>query len=593
MAVITPIKLQTAVEHGFKRMKHARKARAMFVKQAVGQYYREKFGITNDEPINLLFHAVSIFVANLVMRRPTVDISTDILPYQEYGNLLGMAVDRLNEEIKLKDTLRKWVVDAFFGLSILKTGIARSTNLFNMQNELCDAGQPYTSHVDLDNFVFDAVCTDLNESAFYGDRIPVPREVLLNDKYVNKDLVAKLPSISQINEGDNVKDITRKNQGVVNYNSLYDMINVVELWIPDAGIDVLIPDPSQYKCNDFIKVTDYYGPEEGRYTFLSVTAPVPGNPFPVAPVGLWYDLHIMANRIFKKIINQSDRQKDVLLYDPANADEAQDILESKDADAIGVTDPTKFNSLSLGGANKDNVAILSQFQLWFNYMAGNPDQMAGMSDAESATQADINQSNSMVKLSDMRDVLYDRTSEVIKKEAFYLHYDPLIELPMVRRLPGGESEQVILTPEQQEGNYLDYNYNIRAKSMAKLDETLVTRRMLDFAVKVLPGVVNAAMIAMQMGTEFNLQRALTDIAEKMDIANEVSDWFKDPEYMKKIERMMQMNPKPDEGKGIVQNGQSPFSAATKNPTQEKNASRQERAGEAQRFLGNKETKQWG
>jgi len=243
--------------------------------------------------------------------------------------------------------------------------------------------------------------------------------------------------------------------------------------------------------------------------------------------------------------------------------------------------------LSIGGQNEKNAGILSQLQVWFNYVSGNPDQMAGLSDAKSATQSDINQSNSTVRLSDMRDILYDATGEVFKKESFYLMNDPFIELPLTKRMPGGELEQIVVTPELLEGDYLDYNYRVLAKSMSRLDPMVKSRRVAEFGTKVVPSMVNAAMICMNMGVEFNLQKSLTDLADEMEIIDVVADWFNDPEYMKKIERKMMLNPQPPDksgltsSAGIMQNGGGINGNKISTPQQEVNSQQQQSAGAVQ------------
>lgn len=586
---ITARNAQRSVEYGFNRVKRFRKARAMFIRQYVGKYYRAHYGIVGDEPLNLIFNAISLFVPNLVMRHGISKVTTNIASYKQYAEILGLALDYTHEKTNFKNTLRKGIVDSFFGLTIFKTGICASTTLLNIEDINIDPGQIYTSHVDLDDFAIDAVCNDIYESSFYANRVRIPRNILLNDKYCNHDLVVKLPAASTKHD-DKTEDITQSIRDRLSVYDLNDMVNVIEVYVPDAGAVFLIPDPVELTSDEFIKIQDYYGPDDGSYTFLSVTPPVPGNPFPIAPVGIWNDLHVMANKVSKKVLDQACRQRDIIGYDPANADEAQDLLESQDGDAIAMTDPSKVQTYSFGGQNNKNTEITSQLRMWFNDTAGNPDQLAGLANASSATQSDINQTNSTIRLSDMRDMVYDCASDISKKEAFFIHNDPLIELPLTKRLPGGEDLQVVLTPEQVEGDFINYFFRIKPKSLTRLDPTIRAERIKEFSIKILPGLVTSAQVCMRTGVPFNISVAALQIADEMEILDEITDWFNDPEYAKKIELQMLMGPQP-QGKGAVegqlQNGQPGTVGKTLSSTQQVNSDRQERSGIAQSKLPNK------
>jgi len=79
---ITPAKIQNVVKRGFERIQNYRKARAMFLREYVGQYYRDKQGISGDEPINLIFNTVKTYVPNMVMQNPITEVSSEHLVYK-------------------------------------------------------------------------------------------------------------------------------------------------------------------------------------------------------------------------------------------------------------------------------------------------------------------------------------------------------------------------------------------------------------------------------------------------------------------------------------------------------------------------------
>ncbi len=550
---VSPKRIQEVVNAGFKRMEVFRRTRAMFLREYAGQYYTKAHGYTGDQPINLLFSAIRSLVPTIVSRNPRNHVATDHLQFKEYAELQSLALDKIARRVKLKEVLRAWVVSAMFSLGIIRTGISASDGGILVDDQLIDPGDIYVALVDLDDFVFDPLCKSLTESSFLGNRTSVPRQFLLDNNTYDHDLVMKLPSSTMVGmNGDRTAaaELSRIGSGAFTMKDLQDLVNVVELWIPGADALVTIPDPREVTFDKYLGITDYYGPKTGPYRFLSFTPPVEGNPMPVAPVSLYFDLHIAANKVFTKILDQSDAQKDILLYKTSHADTAQDILDARNNEAIGVDDPKAAVTVSFGGQNKGNEQMLAQLQVWFNYMSGNPDQAAGLSSsAETATQANILQSNAMVSIEDARDLLYDATAGVSHDCAWYLHHDPMIDMVLARRKPGMEMEQVTLTPEQRLGDVEDFVYKIISKSMSRLDPALRSKRILEFSTNVIPAQANTAMIMLQMGLPYNVQRMLTKLADELEIGDWMQEVFDDPEFQQKLEMYMMMHAGGGQGGG--------------------------------------------
>ena len=537
-----PRKIQLAVKDGFDRLNKYRRARAMFIRQFVGQYYSSVRGVTGDEPINLLFHTIRTLVPNLVMKNPITRVTTQIVEYDEYAWLLGLALDDINKKTDFKNVLRAGIVSAIFAMGIFKTGIANSGQVITWGDMDIDPGQVYTDLVDLDDLTIDPSCKSLDKAAFIGDRNRVPRQILLDDPDCNHDLVMRLPRSIHPDAKNRVEKLTQAGLSQVEISELQDFVDVVEVFVPDAEAMLLIPDPDVITFDDYIKGESFYGPKEGPYTFLSLTPPVPNNPQPVSPASIWYDLHMMANRMMIKCMEQADRQKDILVADSSASDDAEDIRTSKDGDVI-IADPTSAKVVSYGGQNQKNEIMLGQLQVWHNYMSGNPDQMAGLrSDAKTATQASILEGNANVVIEDERELIYECGARIKSKEAWYLHTDPLIKLPLSRREPGGGRMQLILTPEQRRGDFLDFAFELKARSMSRLDPTIKSKRIMEFATKLIPGLAQSGMLMMQSGIEFNLQRCLATLADQLDVSDEVQNWFNDPEFAKRMQMVAQMGP---------------------------------------------------
>lgn len=594
-----PKEVQNSVRVGFKRLHNFRQARLLFLKAYLGQYYDKDHGDIGVEPLNLIFNAIRVLLPQIVMSDPKFHLQSQFVAYKDYAELMGLAMDLNSKQLKIRDIYRLWMVDTIFsGLGILKTGLADSGTAIRFdEDENIDPGMVYTEHVEFDNFVFDPTNRGrIEESAWIGDRLRINRQFLLDSGEYNNDLIVKLPSIRSYNSRNRASDLSTRNVNQWELDEYEDEVEIVEVWMPRAQSIITVPAPMSSETGnstefpDFLRVHDYYGPDEGPYTFLSLTPPIPGNPMPVAPVGVWHDLHIMANRMVKKTLDQADRQKDIVFYRRASADDAQEALDAADGDAIAVDDPEGITTASFGGQQPGNIEMIGYLQVWFNMISGNPQGIGGQAlDADSATEAQILQSNADVTLNDMRDLVYKASGEEGKKRLFYMHTDPLMEIPLSRRKtvqtengPQPMDEQIILTPEARRGDFLDYTITVQPESMSRVDSQTRLFRSMEFAIKALPAAANVALIMMQLGMPFNIQVYIERLAKDSGI-----DWFDevwyDPAFQQKWASYMQMGPQPDSSKGTIAsaqpNGQPRTVGKVRTPTQQNN--RQEQMGAAQ------------
>jgi len=438
--------------------------------------------------------------------------------------------------------------------------------------------------------VFDTNCKVLGKPLFEGDRNRISRQLLLDDDNIDSDLVLQLPRSKHPDAAKKVEALTQSGASNSEIYELQDFVDVVELYVPEANALVLMADPHQAILDNYLTVRDFYGPKEGPYTKLALTQPVPDNPFPIAPVSIWFDMHHIANKVMKKMMLKADRQKDVAIVDPAGADEAEDLRTSDDGDMI-TGNPDTVKVVSFGGAKAEDDAVLRSLKDWYNYISGNPDQMSGdKAGAKTATGQSILDTNMNIGIEDLRSMVYDCSAELNKKMAWYLHTDPLIELPFTHRAPGGGQQQLVLTPEQRRGDFLDFFFTIKQRSMSRLSPEIRAKRIMEFGTNVIQSLAMTAQVSTQMGVPFNFQKSATDIADEMGILDEVQDWFVDPEFMQRLQLMLVMGPQ-NAGKagtmgtspaGTMQNQGSPSRAAPQmGPGQQMNQQFQQGANQAQ------------
>lgn len=564
---LNPMKVQEAVRQGFRRLRNFRRARLMFLRNYTGQYYDSMKGDVGSEPLALIFNAVRVIVPNIVMSFPKHVITTEFMAYRGYAGLLAMAMDTQAKVLNLRDVYRRWIVDSLFTMGILKTGLCDSGRLVSLDvDDQVDPGEVYTELVDFDNYVFDPSTRGVieKEASFVGDRIRVVRSLVMDSGLYDNAIIEKLPSAGSKHTGERrSSDLTTHGLSPADMD-WQDEIDLIELYVPSAKAIITIPD-TDAPSKDFLRTDDYYGPDEGPYTYLRLTPPVPGNPMPIAAVGVWNDLHILANRMAAKVADQADRQKDVLVYKRSAADDAEEITGASDGESVAVDSPKEdVQVLSYGGQRSSNEVHLQQLMQWFNLMSGNTEALGGMREnSATATQANILNANQTIGLEDMKDIVHAGVAEESRKRAWYLHTDPLIEVPLIRRSPQRDQatgltvmteEQLFLTPEVRRGDFMDYMFDIEPKSMSRMDPQMRLQRAMEFAIKIIPAAAAAAQMCMQMGTMFSFPKFVTLMAKEAGI-EWMDEVFYDPEFqMQQLEIMMKLPQLPGSQASTKENG---------------------------------------
>lgn len=541
----------------------------MFIRSFVGQYYDRDHGELGEEPLNLAFTAIRALVPNIITRNPKNVVGSDYLMYRQYGELLALALDFTYKKLNVPEILQRGLVDAIFTMGIFKVGLMTSDSLAYFSEELVDPGQLYIDTVDFDDFTFDPTARQLEKAPLLGEKIRVERDDLLESGLYDNAAIENMPSSADMMLG-RPKGVRGLSAGQVNQrlNKLHDTIDLLELWLPGPNVLVTLPYMSS-TGGKFLREETFVGPEDGPYSFLTLTPPVPDNPMPVALAGIWHDLHTVSNRIGKKTIDQALAQKDVLLYQRQQADDAQEIVDAKNLDAVGTIDPNSAQMMSFGGQNPRNEQMVAQLLQWFDQFSGNTSMLAGTQvQTNVATVANIMNQNAATGITYMQDRVYKATQVISQKCAWYLHTDPLLKLPLIQRetvpaeyditeteirmvSPARVNEtQVILTPEMRSGDFLDFAFSIEQDSMAPINWQFRMQQLDALVIKIIPAAAAAAQICAQMGTPFSFQRLITRVAKMMNL-DWIDEIFQSPELIAQMAMMARQGPQPQDSKGVA------------------------------------------
>lgn len=457
-------RLQEAVASSRKRLEPFREARLAALRQYVGQHYGDD-GTHDKVPLNLLELAVSVYTRRLAARNPRALVRTFQRTLKTSAAHLEMAVNHLIEEIRLIDTLRRAAMEAMFGLGVVKVGLNASATV-ELGGYLHDVGQPFADVVSLDDWVHDMNARALEECEFVGNRYRVSLNDLLESGLYDEAAVRRLaPREWQAFDGDGEARAESLSQGAGGERREFrDHVELYDLWLPRENLIVTL---AEDLTGPTLREAEWNGPEEGPYHVLSFNE-VPGNLMPLAPAAhLWMDLHTLANRLFNKLEKQALRQKTVYGAHAAATEDAERTIEAEDGEVIRLDTPTPVQGMPFPGIDQASLLFTVHVKDLATYLWGNLDALGGLG-PQSATlgQDQLLQNNAGQRLEDMQDRMYGFTAHIVQALAQHLWTDPLIELPLVKRI---EAFDVAIpytwTPEDREGDFLQYNIEIEPYSM--------------------------------------------------------------------------------------------------------------------------------
>jgi hypothetical protein len=540
-------KMCRAVQLGFERMKFAREARYRLLAQYVGPLYaKDKMGGKAEEkkaaPINLMYTGVTTLVPNLVYNDPQGVVGSEYLPYRAYAESLGLASNQAVKKMKLRKTLRMAVTDAIFSAGVIKTGIAVGDQTIDLDNKPCGIGEIYADRVDFDDYVFDPMARSKEEMAWEGNRFRIRKELLLDSgQYDNAEIEKLCNRYKEGNYREEASNLFGDGKVAQKYQELEEYVDLVEVYLPREGAIVTVP-YGEYGCDKILRTVEYQGPEEGPYHLLGF-AWVPDNVLPVPPASLWYYLHVMGNRVARKITTQAERSKRVLAYKPSAFEDARQIVDADDGATIECEDPDGVKELNYGGTTDEMYEYMGWVEQQFSKLAGNLDLLAGQkSGAPTATEAEMLQSNAGIRTADMQEAVYQFTAEIFRSIAFEIHTDPLYDTTLCKRdQRTGTELQVRYTPEMREGNFLDYAFTVKPYSMARQDPNLQLKRLMEFIGTGIPALAQAVQL---LGPAFKIENALAVIGRKMGI-DELDELIDSPLLLQMLMQKLQGAPAPD------------------------------------------------
>jgi len=480
-------RLLTALRRNREKLKTYREFQVRAVKQITGSH-AVPGGSAKAVPFNVLEMGTSVYTRNLVAQCPRTSISTQFRELKAAALTLELALNHLLEEIKIEQTLRDSVYDAMLCMSIVQVGMAPYGTLDDpeQQGTLLDVGQPFAKRVDLDAWVHDMTAPSYEECAFSGYHSRMRYDyVMESDLFKHKDglLPTSRNEREEGEEQDKIRDISR-GKSEWDDDDLYEMIDLWHVWLPQERLFVTFPyGQEREQC---LREVEWEGPEAGPFHLLGFMS-IPGQIMPLAPVSLWIDMHETINGLFRKLSRQAERQKTMGVYEGGAEDDASAIVKGNDGQMIRVNDIDKIKEISQGGVDPNSLALLLQVVNQFSWYSGNLDLLAGLSpQSDTLGQDRLLAANASKRMEDMSSQVYRFTRDITQDLGEYLWYDPLIEMPLTKRIEELKMDvRTEFSPELREGDFVQYNIKIEPYSLQWQSPQSKSKTIMEMAVNLL------------------------------------------------------------------------------------------------------------
>jgi len=501
-----PGQLWETVWWTFREMENIRTGHAELVREFCGDRYgTNRREIGHDVISNKINQMVLTYLHLMTSGDPQTLVETPYPQFKPFAKTLELGLNRLFSDINIRESLALCVTNAMFSFGVAKTGLAEGDEFINIDGNLYDPMQPFTSSVCIDNFVVDIQAESEEAIEFIGDRYLRPLS------WVNE--IRKASKRDAMGDGlAEKKTESQPYQRVSGVEEHPDKRLVKKVWVWDIFL------PKQGYIMTYVEgdpqplVTwEWDGPSKGPYEILQFQR-VPGEVLGVSPVQTVYHLHQAQNNLLRKIYNQAEREKKLLLCSKGDHDDMDIIRKANDGDAVALMDPQATVERIYGGPDMQLHNLAMQTEAAFDTMAGNLGVLGGLqAQSETFRQDKMLSDAANVRISAMGNEVMRFMEKVFSRHAWYLWSMQLEEVKVMKPVKGTDIVvPATLTPEERDGKFLDYNFKINPYSMKSETPSEKLQKLLSLWESFVMASVD---IAQQSNYKINFEKISTQISE--------------------------------------------------------------------------------
>lgn len=515
-------RLRAAIDYSAKQMEPFLENYREAIRYYAGGRYGE--GVDLDKtPMNMLKLTVDVWTRELISQTPRCLVLTRSVELRPQAYELELAIDHLLQEIKFGETMAEVVRSGIFGMGIVKVGIT-DPYLAEGSNFTADSGQPYAEAILLDDFLFDFNARKPEECDWMAHRYRIPLEQVLENPYYDPEVKAKLQKSAArtaeelpIETSERTDQMSRSSSSFED-SDYRDYVELYDIWFPFENLLVTLP---VQKGLAPLQIRPWEGPESGPFHLLALNK-IPGNFLPSPPAQHLIDLQDLLTRLFNQLGRQAERQQTVLAADGQAVQDgsAQRIMDASDGAVVPVGHIEGLKEISLGGVSPDNFRFVSWLREMSSYFGGNVDTLGGLAtQAGTLGQEQLLAQSSSALIRDLQSHVISFMTSVMKDLAWYLYTDPLIQLPLTKRVEDYGEIPFVYGPERREADFFEYNLSLQPYSFQSQGPTERLQRILQVATQIL---LPLAPQMQQWDLNFNLKKLVEYISKYGDMP-EIAD----------------------------------------------------------------------
>jgi hypothetical protein len=470
--------------------------RRMFLNQYVGAHYSDT-GEVDKVPANLIELGVGTY-ARHILGGETRALVTPVFS-DKFADAVefGMGLDMEIRECGFDPAVHGAVKDAFFLNGMVKIG-----NDYD--------GKCYVATIDSDDQIIDMNAREWNQCEYIGNFYNARLDDVLDSGLANtvraklKDHAGGMGSATNAtgqyptmnDRAESLSGRTDREQ-----TSIYDQIRLMDIWLPREKKIITLDCIGLFEKP--IRVVNWKGPDHygGCYHFLGFDN-VPGNLMPLPPVSLWYDLHDLVNRLYRKLGRQAERQKKALAFEGGDDKDAERANAVPDGGAFQMN--SKVHEETFGGIDAQNLAFRIQATEDWKSWAGNIDTLAGLGpQAGTAAQDEQIGRTASVRPAAMKDSVDVFKKECIEALGSYVWTDPSKVYRFEKPIRGTDSSiPVKWGPGKRKGKWSDFQFNISPYSHRNMSPIERYRQLVSFMNEM---VAPYLPMMMQTGKAINFE----------------------------------------------------------------------------------------
>ena len=460
-------RLFKSIEYSTRNLRPYRDMRKKFVTDYVGSYYNSGAKSDNKEVVmNLMYQTAETYTMSLAANRPRILVTSKFPDLSGFAHNFQRTVNNLIEEIHLEETLRAAVLEAFFSMGVIKVYNGESGLLKLVgEDEWVDPGKPFAENISFDDYIYDIEATTKSKMRFELNKYKMSREKALSDSSFDKEALEGVQSYNReggMNDHQGDSPLRDSFFGESKPEALESEIELMDVWLPNENMVVTFATGQETKP---LRVVEWSGPESGPFHTLTLAAEVPDQIMGVSPAMNLKPLNDIINGLLRKQKRQAQRQKDIPFYQDGAHEDAQRLQRAADGEWTRVSNPDSVNVLKMGGVDQSNQAFMMAMQEQFDRMAGNLQMMAGLGpSSETATQDKLIHGAVSKREANMQYRVVDFTAEICKDLGWLLWTDEVNEKENNFELEGLQFKST-WSPEQREGDFLQYNFQVEPYSM--------------------------------------------------------------------------------------------------------------------------------